>query len=663
MNGEDKDLGMGRPIQRRDFIQGVAAVAGGIAAASSSSAASARSAKEFVMADGPVTAANYPPMRHGMRGQHPGAFENAHALRDGETFGAPQDTGEAYDLVVVGGGISGLAAAYFYRKRAGPSAKILIIDNHDDFGGHAKRNEYVHEGKQLIANGGSSYMVAPSKWTYESIALVRELGIGKGHPTDKVDRNLYRSLGMGQATFFRKEVYGKDKLVMGGVPTSPTPEYLAQTPFPDAVKKDLLQLIHGKVDYLAGMTPAEKTAKLQSMSYRDYLLNVAKVHPDVVPLMQGMWCLGSDMGSAWFAFFRMRPGFDGLGLERPWGSPESEEHEADDFVMPAGNSDIARLIVRSLIPAALPPGDFAEVETKRVNYAVLDQASSNSRIRLSSIALRVKHVDEQRRLFDPDNSECEITYVTGKSLYKVRAKNVVMACMNNIIPYLIPELPEEQKAALHQALRAPNLATNVLFRNWESFARLKVNSITYPSSFYGRVGLPAPRSLGALTPSMSPSEPIVVGFGTGANSGICSNVTMMSEMLKGAVPEPGTPADDQFRMVRQGLLDTPFDHFERAVRKQAASALGAGGLDPARDILAITVNRWAHGFTTGRNSLFDGMQPGDVSPTVIARQPFGRITIANADSGGVSTAGTAIDEAFRAVRELEQRSLGFYERI
>lgn len=663
--GEDRDLGMGRSIHRRDFIQGVAATAaaGAMFMNAGPVLAKAGGGARGVNVDGAISAANYPPMRTGMRGQHPGAFEGAHAMRDGERFATGEDTGEMYDLVVVGGGLSGLSAAWYFRERFGTSARILIVDNHDDFGGHAKRNEFFVNGKTLLANGGSAYMVAPSHWTKESIALIRKLGIDKGDPSDRTDGQLYRSMGLEEATYFRKEVYGKASMVRGGNPLGFDAKWLAATPFSPQVKADLDRFVNGKVDYLAGMSQEQKVAALRSMSYRDYMLNVAKVHPDVVPLMEGIWCLGSDMGSAWFAFFRMRPGFDGLGIERPALSPEGEEHRADDFQLPAGNSDIARLLVRSLIPDALPEGTFAQVETKRVDYATLDRPGQPVRIRLSSIVTQVKHLGPEGRLFDPDNSECAITYVTGGKLKRVTGKNVVMAGMNNVVPYIIPELPEEQKAALHSAVRAVNQATNVLFRNWESFARLKLRSVAFPGTFYGRMGIASQRYLGELVPPRDPSEPMVVAFNTGSNSGILSNTTMVSELLGGSVPEPGTYGDDQFRMVRAGLLATPFEHFERAVRSQAAAALSGSGFDPARDILAITVNRWGHGFTTGRNTLFEQDRELKVSPTAIAKQPFGRVTIANADAGGVSTAGTAIDEAFRAVRELEQRQLGFYEVI
>ncbi|MBY8828919.1 NAD(P)-binding protein [Hephaestia mangrovi] len=663
MRGEDKELGMSRPIQRRDFLQGVAVATAGSASLMGVSAMAVPIGQKAANIGDPVSAKTYPPMRTGMRGQHPGSYEGAHAMRDGKVFPTGEDTGETYDLVVVGGGLSGLAAAWYFRQRFGNEAKILVIDNMDDFGGHAKRNEFEYGGKQLIANGGSSYLVAPPQWTHESLDLVRKLGIHKGDPSDRVDGQLYRSMGLEGATLFRKELYGADKLVRGGTPLTFDSAWLAQTPFPSRIKADLDRFVNGKEDYLPGMTPDQKVSALRSMSYRDYMLKAARVHPDVVSLMEGIWCLGADMGSAWFAFFRMRPGFNGIGLERPALSPEGAEHRAEDYTLPAGNSDLARLIVRDLIPDALPPGTFAEIETKRTDYSTLDRSGQKVRVRLNSIVTQVKHLSAHRRLFDPDNSECEVTYLNDGKLSAVKGKNVVMACMNNVVPYILPELPEEQKAALHQAVRAVNQMTNVLFRNWESFAKLKLSNVSFPNTFYGRMGIAQQRYLGEMVPPRDPSEPMVVGFNTGSNSGILSNAAMVSELCGGNPPEPGTYVDDQFRMVRAGLIATPFETFERAVRTQAAAALAGSDFDPARDIVAITVNRWGHGFATGRDTLFEPDRDEKVSPIEIAKQPFGRITIANSDAGGVSTAGTAIDEAFRAVRQLEQRQLGFYERI
>ncbi len=657
MKGEDRDLGMDRGISRRDFVQGVAVSVGTVAAVADSAPAFAQATPAPA-----VDAADYPPLRTGMRGAHPGSFEDAPGMNRGKKLPDPASTGENYDLVVVGGGLSGLAAAYFYRQRAGASAKILVLDNHDDFGGHAKRNEFYYKGRQLLAAGGSDYLVAPPTWTRESIALIDELGIEWKKP-ERGPRGLQTSLDLKPATFFRKEVYGHDKLVVGSTPQRPTPEFLAQAPLSDKMKADLVELMTGKTDHMPGLSAEEKIARLRRMSYRDYILNVAKLHPDVLAYTQGVWCLGNDMASAWFAFFRYKPGFEGLGLKRPDGSPEGAEHQAEDVHFPAGNSDVARLIVRALIPEALPAGDWKTIYTSRTNYGVLDREGAPCRIRLSSIVFRARHVGPNPPQFQPEGREVEVSYMRGGKAYSVMAKNVVMACMNNIVPYLCPEMPETQKKALHAAVRAANQQTNVLFRNWEAFAKLGVNRVTFPNTFYGSMGMGAPALVGDMKPVHDPSEPILVSYGTAGNSGLMSNPTMVSELCGGKPPAPGTNGDDQFRAVRMGLLTTPFETFERAIRSQAARALAGTSFDPAKDILAITVNRWPHGFATGRNILFDSEDPNELSPTIYAKQKFGRITICNSDAGGQSLANAAIGEAWRAVSELEPRAYGYYEAI
>jgi spermidine dehydrogenase len=265
---------------------------------------------------------------------------------------------------------------------------------------------------------------------------------------------------------------------------------------------------------------------------------------------------------------------------------------------------------------------------------------------------------------EPDDRDVVISYLNNGKARSVQAANVVMACMNSVVPFLCPEIAEVQKVALRSAVRAANQATNVLFRNWRAFEEAGITGATAPNSFYGRVGLASPRYLGRVNPSTSPTEPVVVAFNTGGNSGILSNPYMVRSICGDATPELGTPADDQFRAVRQGLLGTSFEVFERNVREESARILAGTSFDPARDIVAITVNRWSHGFATGLNELFDKpLEPGTLPPTVVARQKFGRIAIANSDAGGVSTMQTAFDQAWRAINDLEPRAYGFYERI
>ncbi|WEQ55942.1 NAD(P)/FAD-dependent oxidoreductase [Komagataeibacter nataicola] len=355
MKSSDRKLGMGAAISRRDLIHGIAATA--LGAAMTRSGASEAAA--------PIAgAATYPPLREGMRGAHPGAFEAAHGRRDGAAYPAPVPTGETYDLVVVGGGLSGLAAACFYRRRFGPSARVLVLDNHDDFGGHARRNEFVSDGRTLMTTGGSAYFVAPDQWTDQAKEFVRSLGAD--FTVRRRETSPFAALGMRPATFLSRESGGDGRLYPHVRFTAPTPAFLKAAHLPQRVREDLAAVYHGTVDYMAGMSTAQKIARLQSITYQQYLLDYVKVAPESLPWLPGVWCLSKTAASAWFAYFRYAPGFSTLGVARAPYSPEAPEDEAADFHMPAGNSDLARLMVRELVPQSLPQGTWQSLETVRL---------------------------------------------------------------------------------------------------------------------------------------------------------------------------------------------------------------------------------------------------------------------------------------------------------
>jgi len=644
---KDAELGMGRGITRRDFLNGVALTVGAAILPSDLLAAADMQAGRETSPD------YYPPALTGLRGSHVGSFEVAHSLRDGTFWdhaGTPVDTKETYDLVVVGGGISGLSAAHFFRKTAGPKARILILDNHDDFGGHAKRNEFQTPQRTMLGFGGTFSIESPAPYSAVAKGLIEELGIDVPSYPKYVSRDLYRSFGLGPKIFFDKETFGADRLV-----TNPTPRvggeseddkvrahalemFLQDSPFSESAKADYRRLVTEKTDYLPGLSSDEKKARLARISYNSFLADLVKVSPEVVKLFQNMpqplFGVGFDAVAAQDAWGLGAPGFAGMNLDPGPGKGmnrdaiPNKEAEKYFFHFPDGNASIARLLVRKLIPQAIPGQSATDVVLARANYARLDEKKSPVRIRLNSTAVRLQHQGDAASA-----KGVEITYARAGKVYKVNAAHCVLACWHVVIPYICEQLPEKQKKALASAAKVPLLYTNVALRNWKAFEKLGTNAIYVPGGYHSYMNLDLPVSIGGYECSRKPEEPIVVH--------------MMKTPCK-----PGRPARDQHLLGRVELFTTTFEIMERNIREQLARVVGPGGFDPANDITAITVNRWPHGYAYEYNSLWDKFWlEGGETPCEVARKPFGRIAIANADAGAYAYTDGAIDQAYRAVEE------------
>ena len=652
----DKELGMDRAITRRDFLNGIAIAIGGALLPGIDPLMGVARAQSTQDAPG-----YYPPALTGMRGSHDGSFDASHALRDGRFWsaaGQPIATGESYDLVVVGGGISGLAAAYFYRARTSPAAKILILDNHDDFGGHAKRNEFRPGGKLWIANGGTAGIESPFPYSREALGLMQTLGIDPPALTDEANKAANRSAyqGLQVGYFFDKETFGVDRLVVGapsggrpstgsgragGAPAMTWEEFLAKTPLSAEAQKAIARLETERVDYMPGLSSAEKKDRLSRMSYKDFLLKFVKVPPDVIPFYQtrthGLYGIGIDAVGALECWAYRYPGFAGMNLDPVANGRMSFTAKGDatpkpsyNFHFPDGNASIARLLVRALRPDVMPGTTPQDSVLAKVDYAKLDRAGSPVRIRLSSTVARVRHVGPIASA-----KEVEVAYGRDKKVYTVRANGVVLACWNSMIPYLCPELPDAQKEALKYGVKVPLVYTSVALKNWTAFKKLGLSGASSPGMYHNGVRLEVPTVIGGYDPTpASAADPILV-------------------RMTRTPCKPGLPARDQHRAGHVDLLTTTFATFERRIRDQLARMLNGGGFDPARDIDAITVNRWPHGYAYEYNPLWDPDWPEGKSPCEIGRKPFGRITIANSDAAAAAYTDQAMDQAYRAVTELK----------
>jgi spermidine dehydrogenase len=656
----DHALGLDRDISRRDFLNGVALVAGSLALPDAA-LAGGESAAAAPGEDYP-----YPPMRTGIRGLAPGSFTAAHQLRDTRTvdLGSAEHTGENYDLVVVGGGLSGLAAAHFFHRCIGPGARVLVIDNNDDVGGHARRNEFHYRGHTLVVNGGTYDIESPARYNQWACQILADIGVDLPRyvKANEANGRLYDSLGLRLGYFFDRETWGVDRLALqphgsGDWPVSfagdsqPlfTDEFLRAMPLSERAKRGLAQLQGAaQPDLLAGLTQSQKKERLARMSFENYLLKVVGLDQEAYWFFRGhgrtVFATGADTLPALFAWAMGSPGFQGLKLEPlprglladlPGGMHGRQRPGHGDVHFPDGNATLVRLLLRKLIPSAVPGTTQEDVGMAHVDYARLDRPANSTRIRLNSTVLNVRHDGDPATASEVIVSYSPSADATGK-LYDVRARYCVMASWNMMIPYVIPDLPAPQKAALAYNVKAPLVYTTVFLRNWSAFGKLGVRTVRSPTMYHDRLWLPEPVDLGALRHSAHPRDPIALS-------------------LTRYPTFPGLPRKEQYRMGRAELLRTSFETFERNLRDQLARILGPGGFDPRDDILGIMVNRWCHGYSYTYSSLYDPMEwvfteTGERS-CVAARRPFGRISIANADAAASPHTDAAFLTAHWAVEQ------------
>lgn len=638
---------------RREFIEGVAGtLVGTVALTGSALTATADPLPSAPPSPptppAPTAALDYPPLLQGLRGQNQSAMEAAHALRDGAAIPAAPDSDEHYDLVVAGAGLSGLAAAYFFRK-ALPDAKVLVLDACDDFGGHARRNEFNVLGRQVISAGGTYMVMFPTTYSPEGKSLLADIGIDAARYYDSVEKSasLTAHYKLAPATFFDRETYGADRLVVNALDftgtssnfaesTSTWPEFLARTPLSTKAKQDIQRLVEDRQDHMPGLTIEEKIRRLRGQSYADYLTNTLHIRHDAMSYLQNQMGAivlnvgaGPDSFSAWRAYNAHYPGFAGMNLPPIRVSNiVTNEQLAPDIHLLDGNAGIARLLVRWLIPDALPGSSMEDSVVPHVNYALLDRPDNDVRIRLNSTVVKAQHDS------DPTTARSVyVTYLKAGKPHRVRTASCVLACFNDIIPYVCPELPEAQKEALHRLVRKPLVVTTVAITNWRAFAKNGILLITAPNSFYYLALLDLGYTLGGYRGAINPDEPATV-------------------MMMHAPNFPGMPARDQYRAGRASLMNLTLEDYRQHAIAQLERALGPSGFDPRRDIAGITVNRWAHGYACGDNDLYDPAWTHAESSWVKGRQRFGRITIANSDAAGVSMTQAAFDQANRAVKEL-----------
>ncbi len=610
-------------ITRRDFINGALALAG----------TSMLTPGCTAMADlGKPDVSYYPPAITGLRGSHPGSNTHAHsrAWAKKSDWGATTKLNETYDLVVVGGGISGLAAAYFYQQKHGKNSKILILDNHDDFGGHAKRNEHMVDGQLRLGHGGSQSIVEPKHASEVVQTLFKDLGVDPDQFKTAYDQEFYRRHNLGAVTYFNKEIFGEDKVVrhpycnypnyIEGIIMGeklPNEEAASQAPLSERGKEQLLRILNGGLHKIN--VPDEQLGEyLQSNSYWDYLKATLGVDDPLVLRMARH--SGLDWASS---------GTDTMNITAAkacgaMGFAPKAVYDKDNpyiYHFPDGNATIARAMVKHMIPEVAECANVEELVLSRFKYEVLDKPTNSTRIRLSSTVVNVQHDGDS-----DGSSEVFVNYINDNKSYQVKGKHVVMACYNMMIPHIVTGLPEEQAVALRLQTKSPLQYTTVGLRNWKAMKELEIGMAMSPGNMHQAVLMDFPVTIGDYQYTKSPDDPCVL--------------QMISCPYGGTI---GAPIRDQYRDARYKMLGLNFEDYEKEIRAHLNGMLPERFFNFDRDVTSITVNRWAHGYTVSGGG--DSVKKG--------RQPFGQISIANCDSAPSADAKAAIDMAWRAVGELK----------
>lgn len=627
---------MSEKITRRDFLNGVALTTGaGVLAPSN------LWALESLEAD--AVNATYPPTLTGMRGSHAGSFEVAHALAwEGRKPARYDALEEHYDLVVVGAGMSGLAAAYYYRQQVGPDARILILDNHDDFGGHAKRNEFHHEGRMVLSLGGAQNLDNPGNYSDHAGALMIELGIDAdaiaamdaNTPDDfllggKLNANV--GMSMPGADGKHVNVDGHWYKFMHG-----RGDYAAavrQLPISADEQDRLIAFFGGAEDFLDDLSLGEQFDYISSVSYNRFLMDKVGLSQQSIAMFDGHLLVLNGV-SGWQhtvleAISAGAPGLRAMGWVTNFVDSLAAMMiggVAEIRMFPDGNASVARLIVQKLIPSVAPNMQgIADVAVAQFNYGALDRENQSVRLRLNSTVVGVRETADDRVV---------VEYVRGGNPLSVTASHCVLACYNNLIPHLCPEMSEQQKAGLSYGVRSPFVYANVLLNNGQAFSKLNLTFTHCPHDAFQWVSSAPTTSNGGYEPPRGPEDPMAV-------------------FMMGS-PTPaveGSSARELCRAGRYKIYSTTFAQYEAQIRQQLQSLLGQYGFDHETDIQAITVNRIPHGYAYSYLGLDDPEWEEGKAPHEIGRAQFGRISIANSDSEATPLMDAAFDAAWRAVAE------------
>lgn len=628
---DDHALGLDQRITRRDFLNSTLLASGACLGTLTPADLLAQAPPTAEDWNGPGGIGDYA----GKNGDTLDVLMDAHQIRDGLFDTLPPtaiDTGETYDCVVVGGGISGLATALIFQRRAPSGRTCLVLDNHAIFGGEAKRNEFEVDGHRLMAHQGSAFHFAPYPYSfigrfYESIGLKQPrltYQAWGGSGTAMVASNTpYGAPGLaaGQYGYFFGAKFGQTP---GQWVVDPLRRKLEGSPLSDAMRADALKVL--ALSTRPGWTEERPrydgdpiSRRLDTISLEDHLMDKHGISREAVRAFMPEAGSGFGLGpDALSALCMYAPDF-----LHPMPDADAQH------MFPDGNATFARLMVKTLLPDAISGPQTPEgVCRSTVNFAAIDRPASSTRIRLRSTVVWVRHEG------DPKTSPTvTVAYTNGGKLYRVRARSVVMAGGSWTTKRIVRDLPSAQREAYQQFYRSPALMANVAVRHWRFLEKLGITGCRWFEGLGTYLQVRRVALSGTEPATMNPNQPIVI-------------------TLKVIYASPGLPTEEQGQRGRLALMSTSFRDYERQIRQQFEEMFARAGFDPRRDIAGVVLNRWGHAYVSPPPGWYYGVGGKPGPRDVLRGTPFGRIAFANTDLSGNMDHRSSILEADRAVGQL-----------
>lgn len=632
LTARERALGMGREITRRDFLNAGLLAGGSLLLWKPAPAQLLPQVSDW---DGYGGIGDYS-RAHGNTRE---VLEAAHSIAVGEHDSAPDDaiqTGETFDLVVVGGGMAGLSAAYSLRKHK-PGATCLILDNHRIFGGESKRNEFSVDGQLLIGPQGANEFDIPAQPEDEGYELFADLGIPRQF-------NYQQLTGTKRSLEFDRTNYGFQMWVdespsfghffrqsesKGSWTRNLWEKKLSGSAYSEAVRQDFLKWKYGDQ---RPEPQGDFEVWLDQMTYKHYLEEILQLDPEVTryadPIMAAAIGSGCDAVSAYGAYSISMPGFRGVSKELYYPHRLADVSPQTWHAFPGGNTGFTRYFIKNLIPDAIEgESDLNSVINGRVRFSTLDRADQQTRLRLGATATRVEHSGTPEKA-----NEVLITYLLDNQLFQVKARSVVMASGGWVNRHIVRDLPSEYRAAYDTFRHAPVLVVNVALRNWKFLEHLGLTACRWFDGFGFSCNIRRPMVVGNYQPPLDPGKPTILTF---------------------YIPfyYPGLSAQVQGTRGRMELLNTSFREYEKQLRQQMVELFQDSGFDPEHDIAGIVLNRWGHAYVVPQPGFFFG-QDNHPAPRDVIRNRFGRISFGHSELVGHQYWLGAIREADRACQQI-----------